>query len=79
LSVCFFRAAFFPQLTTDNGELASILSKLFHKWPKNRVTKENARERNMYAAAAVKNNPFAGHVPAVFKSVTPAWKRICGD
>jgi hypothetical protein len=59
--------------------LASILSKLFHIWPKNRVAKENARERSMYAAAAVKNSLFAGHVPAVFKSVTPAWKRICGD
>jgi len=48
-------------------------------WPKNRVVKENARERSMYAVAAVRNSLFAGHVPAGFKSVIPAWKRICGD
>jgi len=33
----------------------------------------------MYAVAAVRNSLFAGHVPAGFKSVIPAWKRICGD
>ena len=48
-------------------------------WPKNRVAKENASEKNMYAAAAVRNSLFAGHVLVVFKSVTPAWKRIYGD
>jgi hypothetical protein len=33
----------------------------------------------MYAVAAVRNSLFAGPVLAVFKSVIPVWKRICGD
>jgi hypothetical protein len=33
----------------------------------------------MYAVAAVRNSLFAGHVPAVFKFVTPVWKKIYGD
>jgi hypothetical protein len=40
---------------------------------------ETGRKRNISVAAAARISSSAGPAPAVFKSVTPAWKKISGD
>jgi hypothetical protein len=47
------------------------------EWLRKRIS-QDAEKRNIYAVAAVRNSPFAGHAHAAFKFVMIAWKRICG-
>jgi hypothetical protein len=48
-------------------------------WKRVPEREETGRKRNISAAAAARISPFAGPVPAAFKSVTPAWKKISGE
>ena len=49
---------------------------LLDRWPMKK--NQNVRGASISAVVAVKSNPFAGPARAVFKSVIPVWKRICG-
>lgn len=51
---------------------------LLYRWIRSRVTKNNVEKENMCAVAATGNNPFAGSVPAVFRSAIHAWMKIYG-
>ena len=39
---------------------------------------ETVRKKGINVVVAAIKHPFAGPVPAGFRSVTDAWKRICG-
>jgi len=43
-----------------------------------KIKERNAGRGSICAAAAAGNSPFAGPVPAVFRFVIDAWRKICG-
>ena len=52
---------------------------LLNEWIRSKIARKDVEKEDMYAVAAVGNNPFAGPVPAVFRFVIHVWMKICGD
>ncbi|MFC1869018.1 hypothetical protein ACFL0H_12925 [Thermodesulfobacteriota bacterium] len=43
------------------------------------IKEEIPGKGSITAVAAIRDSPFAGPAPAVFRSATDAWKKTCGD